>query len=334
MDSTTSSPVPRPANFAPDPKPVVLNVDLERTAPGTVGHYWLRLASDGLGQPICAPLLVARGKREGPVLGLTAAIHGDELNGIPVIQRLFADLDVEELRGTVVALPVVNAPGFHRQQRVFHDGTDLNHIMPGRADGNASQVYAHRLVDRFLRHVDYLLDLHTASRGRVNSYYVRADMSQEITRQLALLQNPQLIVHNPPNDGTFRGTADDMDIPAITLEVGNPGVYQRKLIRSGLVGVHNVLSHLGMTDDEIIPPAKPTIQCKRSYWLYTEMGGLLQLHADLLDEVQKGQHVATMRNVWGEVMQEYHAPEDGVVIGKSVSPVNVSGGRILHLGIR
>lgn len=313
--------------------PIVLKFNLEDTPPGTIRHYWLRLASDGLGTPMLVPLMVARGAAPGPVLGLTAAIHGDELNGISVIQRLFADLEVSELSGTVVAVPVVNLPGFNRQQRFFADGSDLNHLMPGKANGNASQVYAYRLVQRFLQHMDYLLDLHTASRGRINSYYVRADMSQEVTRKLALLQNPQLIVHNPPNDGTFRGTADEMEIPAITLEVGNPGVYQKKLIRSGLVGVHNVLSHLGMTEDEVVEPNVPTILCRKSYWMYTETGGLLHVHAELLERVKRGQLVASLRNVFGELTQEYFAPEDGVVIGKSTSPVNQSGGRILHLGI-
>jgi predicted deacylase len=315
------------------PLPVVLAFKLEDTKPGTIRHYWLRIASDGMGVPIVVPLMVARGVKPGPTLGITAAIHGDELNGISVVQRLFADLEVETLCGAVVAIPVVNVPGFHRQQRVYSDGSDLNHLMPGKENGNASQVYAYRLVDRFLKHVDYLLDLHTASRGRVNSYYVRADMSMEITRKLALLQHPQLIVHNPPNDGTFRGTADALDIPAITLEVGNPGVYQKKMIRSGLVGVHNVLSYLKMTDDEEETLQASAILCKKSYWLYTQTGGLLQVHVDLLERVEKDQLVASLRNVFGELVQEYFAPEKGVVIGKSTSPVNQSGGRILHLGI-
>lgn len=313
--------------------PIVLRFQLEDTPPGTIRRYWLRLASDGMGNPMLVPLMVARGNKPGPVLGLTAAIHGDELNGISVIQRLFADLDVEDMAGTVVAVPVVNLPGFNRQQRFFADGSDLNHLMPGKANGNASQVYAFRLIDRFLSGVDFLLDLHTASRGRVNSYYVRADMSQETTRRLAQLQNPQLIVHNPPNDGTFRGTADEMNIPAITLEVGNPGVYQKKLIRSGLVGVHNVLSYLKMTDDEVVAPSIPTIICRKSYWMYTETGGLLHVHVNLLERVEKGQLVASLRNVFGDLTQEYFAPERGVVIGKSTSPVNQSGGRILHLGV-
>ncbi len=327
MESTTTSAV------GPNGLPIVLKLDLAQTPVGTIRHYWLRLAADGMGNPMCVPLMVARGVEAGPTLGLTAAVHGDELNGVSVIQRLFADLDVETLRGTVVAIPVVNIPGFNRQQRFFADGSDLNHLMPGKEKGNASQVYAYRLVNRFLKQLDYLLDLHTASRGRVNSYYVRADMSQESTRKLALLQNPQLIVHNPPNDGTFRGTADELDIPAITLEVGNPGVYQKKLIRSGLVGVHNVLSHLGMTDDELLTPTASTIICRKSYWIFTETGGLLQVHVDLLERVEKGQLIASLRNVFGELIQEYHAPEKGVVIGKSIAPVNQSGGRILHLGV-
>jgi len=320
-------------NPANGPLPVVLSFKLNETKPGTISHYWLRIASDGMGVPIVVPLLVARGTKPGPTLGITAAIHGDELNGISVIQRLFADLEVETLSGAVVAIPIVNVPGFHRRQRMYLDGADLNHLMPGKENGNASQVYAYRLVDRFLKHIDYLLDLHTASRGRINSYYVRADMSMEITRKLALLQHPQLIVHNPPNDGTFRGTADALDIPAITLEVGNPGVYQKKMIRSGLVGVHNVLSYLKMTEDEEVHPKESTILCKKSYWLFTQTGGLLQVHVDLLERVEKEQLVASLRNVFGELVQEYFAPEKGVVIGKSTSPVNQSGGRILHLGI-
>ena len=304
-----------------------------KVAPGELKRYWLRLISDPLGEPVRIPVLYARGAHEGPKLALTAAVHGDELNGIRVIQRLFEDLPLKDMRGTVIGVPVVNVPAFFRQQRRYADGVDINHIMPGRADGNASQIYAARLMDRLVKHFDYLLDLHTASRGRVNSYYIRADMSGEATRQLALLQNPQLIVHNPPSDGTLRGAAAALDIPAITLEVGNPSVYQKKLIRSGLAGVHNVLSHLNITDDEIEPPATAPIICRKSYWLYTDTGGLLTVEVELLQSVKAGQVVATLRDVFGRVKKRFKAPEAGVVIGKSTNPVNSSGGRILHLGI-
>ncbi|MBB4080116.1 hypothetical protein GGR28_002746 [Lewinella aquimaris] len=317
----------------PAETPTIFSLSDIDQPPATIRRYWLRIISDGLGEPVRVPLLVAKGTEEGPVLGVTAAVHGDELNGIRVIQRLFGDLDVSELRGTIVGVLVVNIPAFLRQTRVYTDGFDLNHVMPGKENGRASEVYAFRLMDRLIRHFNFLLDLHTASRGRINSYYVRADMSQEATRQLAILQNPQLIVHNPPSDGTLRGAADTLDIPAVTLEVGNPGVYQRTLIRSGIEGVHNVLSHLGMTDDEIIAPASPPVICKRSYWIYTHTGGLLTVDVDLLQEVKAGDLIATQRDVFGSLKEQYLAPEDGIVIGRSTMPVNRSGGRILHLGI-
>lgn len=312
---------------------VIRDLQLDDMPRGMMARYWLHLVNDGLGMPVYIPLLVARGVENGPVMGLTAAVHGNELNGIPVIQRLFKEIKVENLRGTLVGVPVVNIPSLLRNKRRFIDGTDLNHIMPGREDGNVSQVYAYRLVNRIIQHFDYLVDLHTASFGRVNSYYIRADMKEPVTRKMALLQNAQIIVHNPPSDGTLRGAADALGIHAITLEVGNPNTFQKGLIRSGLTGIHNLLHYLEMTEGSIEENTSPTIHCDRSYWLYTDTGGILTVHPGVTDRVEKGEVIASLRNIFGDLIQEYRAPEDGVVIGKSVSPINQTGGRILHLGI-
>ncbi len=316
-----------------DDIPIIEQIDITKTPKGEIKYYWLKLISDGFGVPINVPVMVARGVGDGPVLGVTAAVHGNELNGISVIQRLFNEVDPTELRGTIVGIPVVNIPAFIRKKRRFNDGVDLNHIMPGKEDGNVSQVYAYRFMERVVKHVDYLLDLHTASTGRINSYYIRADMDQPIVKKLALLQNADIIVHNPPSDGTLRGAADDLNIPAITLEVGNPSTFQKRLIRSGVDGVHNVLCHLDMVDDEIAELDKETVICKSSKWIYTDTGGLLTINVDLRQIVEKGEKIAELRNVFGTRIKEYFAPEDGIVIGKSISPVNQTGGRILHLGI-
>lgn len=315
-----------------EPK-IIQQFNLSDTPKKSIRHYWVDLITDGMNNPMRVPIMVARGTEDFPILGLTAAVHGNELNGIPVIQRLFSEIDVNELKGTIVGVPVANIPSFIRKKRRFNDGVDLNHIMPGKADGNVSQVYAYRFFEKLVKHFDYLLDLHTASLGRVNSYYVRADMKHPVTRKLAMLQGAQLIVHNPPSDGTLRGAADEIDIPAITLEVGNPNTFQRKMIKSGIIGVHNVLSYLEMTDDEIELPDIPTVICRKSYWIYTDVGGLLQVHVALMEAVKEGDLLASIRDIFGNLIKEYFAPEDGVVIGKSVSPVNQTGGRILHLGI-
>lgn len=313
---------------------VKTSFNVKDTPPQSICYYWIDLITDGLGVAIRVPVMVARGKEDFPVLGITAAVHGNELNGIPVIQRLFSEIDPTELKGIIVAIPVVNIPSYIRHKRRFNDGVDLNHIMPGKADGNVSQVYAYRFFEKFVRHMDYLLDLHTASTGRINSYYVRADMKHPITRKLALLQNAQIIVHNPPSDGTLRGAADAIDIPAITLEVGNPNTFQKKMIKSGLIGVHNVLSYLEMIDDPVEKSENPTVVCQRSYWIYTDVGGLLALHVDLMEEVEQGTLLASIRDIFGNMVKQYYAPEAGIVVGKSVSPVNQAGGRILHLGIK
>jgi len=313
--------------------PMIENFNVEDTPRGTRKHYWLKIISDGFANPICIPLIVMRGMGDGPVLGVTAAVHGNELNGISVIQRLFNEVEVEELRGTIVGVPVVNVPAFIRKKRRFNDGVDINHIMPGKEDGNVSQVYAYRFVQRFIKHIDYLLDLHTASTGRINSYYIRADMDLPMVRKMALLQNADIIVHNPPSDGTLRGAADELGIPAITLEVGNPSTFQKKLIRSGVEGIHNVLCELNMVTDTMISEERNTVLCKESLWIYTDAGGLLTIPVELRQIVKKGELIAVLRDIFGTKIKEYYAPKEGIVIGKSISPVNQSGGRILHLGI-
>lgn len=310
----------------------ITKLNISDTKKGTIAHYWMKLVSDGFGSPICIPVMVARGIQDGPILGLTAAVHGNELNGISVIQRLFGEIDIEELRGTIVAVPVVNVPAFQRKRRRFVDGTDLNHIMPGRKNGNVSRVYAYRFMKLLANQFEYLLDLHTASTGRINSYYVRADMDDPVVQKMALLQNADIIVHHPASDGTLRGSSAKLGIKAITVEVGNPNTFQKRLIRSGIEGVHNVLCHLNMIDDEIIEPEKETILCKSSKWMYTAKGGFLTVSVELREHVKKGQEVASLRNVFGKSIEKYYAPFDGIVIGKSVDPVNKSGGRILHLG--
>lgn len=309
------------------------NLDLDQFEKGRLHKVWFDIITDPLGEPISIPVLIGRGKREGPVLGLTAAVHGNELNGIPVIQRLFKYIEEEEVSGTVVGIPVVNVPGLLRKKRRFVDGVDLNHIMPGEKHGNVSQVYGYRFVNALVRHFDYLIDLHTASSGRENSYYIRADLKDERTKQMALLQNAQIIVHNPPSDGTLRGAAEELGITAITLEVGNPNTFQRGMIRSVITGLSNFMVYLGMIPGKIEPAEVEPIICERSYWIYTDHGGLLSVKPELVGRIAKGDIIATQYDIFGDAIVEYRAPESGVVIGRSRSPVNLTGGRILHLGI-
>lgn len=313
--------------------PVIKDLDLSLVKPGTQARFWVHVVSSGMAQPILVPLLVCKGKEEGPILGLTAAVHGNELNGLPVIQKVFNQVNVNTLKGTLVGVPVVNIPGFLLNQRKFNDDRDLNRLMPGKQDGDTSQVYAYRIVKKIVKHFEYLIDLHTASFGRINSYYIRSDMNDPITAKMAELQNADIIVNNEGHDGTLRNAACELGIHAITVEAGDPHRFQKGMIHSAITGIFNVMSHLGMIDDPIIEPDELPFYCSHSYWLYTTAGGILEIAPQITERVKKGQRIAIVRNVFGDIIREYHAPEDGIIIGKSVNPVNQTGGRIIHLGI-
>ncbi len=314
--------------------PIVKKIKLENYEKNTLSYQWVHLVSNGIAQPIHVPVIIGKGIKDGPVLGITAVVHGNELNGMSVIQRLFNSLDLEKLSGTIIGVPVVNVPSILVNERRFVDGVDLNRIMPGDKDGNRSKIYANRIINRIVKNFDFLLDLHTASFGRVNSYYVRADLSSKIAKELALIQNPQIILNAPPKDGTLRGAAADLGIDAITIEVGDPDKFQKGMIRSSLTGVYNTLSFLKMYEEDIDKAEDEAIICKKSYWIYSRIGGIIQVHVQLTQQLKKGDLIATVRDVFGQVLKEYFAPEDGIVIGKSSNPIGQTGSRLIHLGVK
>ncbi len=309
------------------------SLDIERLPVGAVSRVHIEVVGDGLGTDILVPVLVARGAKAGPTFGITAAVHGNELNGISAIQALFENLDLRQLRGTIVGVTAINVPGLHNHQREFVDGMDLNKLFPGKPHGNVAQVYAHRIVQRIVRQFDYLVDLHTASFGRINSLYVRADMLHPQAARMAYLQRPEIIVHNPASDHTLRGTAMDLGIPAITVEIGDPQRFQPNYIRSSRTGLKRVLADAHMVPKMRVAEGPEPVICDTSYWLFTDRGGLLEVLPKPTERVTKGERIAILRNAFGDVIREYCAPEDGIVVGKSVNPVGQTGARILHLGI-
>ena len=326
---------PSESNHSPFQRPpIVTELGLDSLEPGKIHRMRVTMTENATGNETLLPAVVLRAQDPKPVVGVTAVIHGNELNGIPVIHRLLSTLNETALiKGTVVAVPIVNVPGYMRKQREFEDGVDLNRIMPGSAGGDESQFYAARFMDRVAREFDYLIDLHTASAGRVNSLYVRADMSKPEIAKMARLISPQIIVHSPEPAGSLRGACADRVTVALTVEVGDPQRLQRGLVRAARLGIQEVLEDLGMipnvsdTDDDDI------IECKKSYWIYSDRGGFLNVLPKLADTVEEGEVIARLFNVWGDMVREYLAPEKGIVVGKSTDPAARAGSRIMHLGI-
>ena len=308
-------------------------INLEELPRGVTHRRFVKLIDDGIGMSLRIPVLIARGSKEGPKLGVVAALHGNELNGIPLIHRLFQGLDCTKLKGTIIAVLVANLPGYLQHQRHFNDGEDLNRVFPGRADGNMSQIYAHALLHRIINRFEYMIDLHTASFGRVNSLYIRADMDDPIIRDMALRIQPQIILHNPAPPKTLRGQAISLGIPSLTLEIGNPHRIQKDLVRESLLGIKNVMRSLKMLSGGNPNKIHTPVLCRSSYWMYTQEGGILDTLLPVSTQVQKDEPIARLKNIFGDIIKEYKAPEDGIIIGRSINPVAQSGARIIHLGI-
>ena len=317
---------------------IIDELAIDQLPRGACAKLLVDLINDGLGRSLRLPVMVARGQHPGPILGITAALHGNELNGIPVIHDLFKSIDLKSLRGTIVGVMVVNVPAYLNNARTFDDRTDMNHVMPGKPHGSIAQIYAHRFLNRIIRHFEYLIDLHTASFGNVNSLYVRTDMTNEITAKMAYLQRPQIILHNPASDRTLRGAAAELGIPAITVEIGDPQVFQPRVIAASLTGVRRVMAEIGMLAKrsrkrkESQKPGPQPILCSSSDWIYTDNGGLLDVLPKPTDIVKANDVIALQRDIFGEVIAQYRAPHDGIVIGKSMNPVAQTGARIAHLG--
>lgn len=316
-------------------------LDLEQLAPNTKNRIWLKMIDDGMSQPISIPVIVIRGKKPEPVLGLIAAIHGNELNGIKIIQEIIEEIDEKKFQGTLIAIPGINGISIPQHKRRYIDGEDLNRNFPGKEKGNRSQQYVWQINKKVLAKLDYLIDMHTASFGRENTLYVRAALQNDTIRQMARLQDADIILNSnglPSTNEqitatrTIRAEAMFNGIPCITVEYGNPQVYQPEIIQRGRTGIENIMSWLEMIDKEIDYPDEPVL-CNKSYWIYVEEGGYLEVLVDLRQKLKRGELIAVMRNPFGDILKKYYCPEDGIVIGKSSNPINMSGGRIIHLGI-
>lgn len=287
--------------------------------------------------------MVAKGNHSGPVFGLTAALHGNEVSGIPIIQKIFHDLApyVTELRGTIVAVVCVNKFGFETSSRFYQDGSDLNRAFPGNATGPRSSQFAHHFFEKIVGHFNYLIDLHTASFGRLNSFYVRAAMNDPVIAKMAKLIRPTAIVHNvgrggDGGSGTLRAAAMARGIKALCIEIGDPLVFQTNLIVNTYMGIARVIDDLDMLN---IPEVRendrrpdPMI-CQRSYWIHTDRGGILVVTPEVGQRVKKGDFIGSVVDIFGFILREFEAPEAGVVIGKSSNPSNRQGDRVLHLGV-
>ncbi|RAO68930.1 uncharacterized protein BHQ10_004942 [Talaromyces amestolkiae] len=325
--------------------PVYKNLDPSTLTEGKVVKFNLVLTANAL-ETVNVPVLAYRSRKAGPTVGITCAIHGNEINGIPVIQKLFEDINnnsLELLSGTVIGVPVVNVPGFLASIRQFDDESkqDLNRLMPGKQTGAAPEQYAHAIFNKIVSSFDYVIDLHTASAGRQNSLYVRADMSHPTIGGLARLMQPQVLVHIATK-GSLRGCAQSQGIHALTVEIGNPSVFQPNFINATYAGIRRVIASIGLTSEyeptpsiiESIRKITPegTAVCTRSFWVYSKLGGILKVFKKPAERVHPRELIGEIQTIFGDPVEKIYAPDfETVVVGIEANPVAKSGNRVVSV---
>lgn len=320
---------------------LIQKLDLESLENGKIHRFNLQIGVNHFSEAISIPVIVIKGKAVTPTLGLTAAIHGNELNGIGIIHRLVEEIEATNLNGSIIAIPGLNPQAIALQQRTHPEGEDLNRIFPGKKTGNEASQLTYEITQKLLPSFTHLIDMHTASFGRENSFYVRATLGDSTMYKMAYAQQADIVLNSAgaPSAGakasglTLRAMAMSMGIPSITVEYGNPQVYQKEMISRGLNGLMNTLSVLDMIQQEAVTTDLKTVTCASSYWIYTDTGGYLEIPVELNEQVDKGDIIGKIRDPYGHILKTYLAPESGIVIGKSSNPVNSAGGRIIHLGI-
>lgn len=303
----------------------------ETVHPGESRDILLRVAESFNNSGIHIPLHIKRGPGPGPTLFVTAALHGNEINGTGAIRELLYDADLHIRRGTLILVPVLNIIAFERHSRYLPDRRDLNRCFPGSPDGSLSSRLAHRIFEEIVRGADYGIDLHTASVRRTNYPNVRGDLSIPAVRQLAEAFGAEIIVNGKGPDKALRREACKAGCPTIILEGGEVWKVEPTIVEAASRGVRNVLSHLGMLSGK---PRKPRMQLliEKTKWVRADNGGFLQFHVQPGEIVDRDQPLATNTTLLGERLNTLLAPFDGIVIGMTSLPSTSPGEPVCHIG--
>ena len=287
------------------------------------------------------PVEVVRGtgseaEGAGPTVWLTAAIHGDELNGVDVIRRVLAKATPERLRGTLIAVPIVNVFGFNARSRYLPDRRDLNRSFPGSAGGSMASQLAHLLMTEVVAHADVGVDLHTGSDHRFNLPQVRANLEDPETRRLAEAFAAPITMQSAVRDGSLRGAATALGKPVLLYEAGEPQRFNRECIDAGVRGVLNVLRALQMLPPKVKrageEPRPASVRVPSSKWVRAKRSGIFRPVAELGERVNKGDRLGVIADAFGRNRSGLKAPFPGVVIARANNPLVHRGDGVVHLG--
>ncbi len=302
-------------------------------------RFYFRAGWRNTGEPIHVPVEVLKGEEPGKTLLITAGVHGDELNGIRVLHLLMASLSPKKLKGTIISVPGINQTGMNANSRHYLSSAangakeDPNRRFPGKLSGSGSAaLYIGNIWHNLLKNnADIAVDLHTQTTGTEYPLFVFSDFRNAKSKALAMALMPDIIKNDEGQSGTLETTFMQIGVPAVTFELGAPKVFQTNMIRRAVLGLKNVLVVEGFTPGEEIKPITSPFIGQDYTNVYSKEGGVTVVHVNLLEKVEKGQHIATVFDGFGEEVRKYYAPHKGRILAKATDPLREAGAMIVRI---
>ncbi|MDX1676251.1 succinylglutamate desuccinylase/aspartoacylase family protein [Arsukibacterium sp.] len=274
---------------------------------------------------------VIHGRQDGPVLLITAALHGDEINGVEICRRLLKLPRLNRIKGTLVVVPIVNTYGFVQQSRYLPDRRDLNRSFPGSEKGSLGSRMAYQFTDKILKCCTHAIDLHTGAIHRANLPQVRTSAKDKTALRMAEVFNAPVIIKAASREGTMRGTANNLGIPILLYEAGEALRFDEQSIKIGVRGIVNVMQDLGMLSGKTKAPENRSVFSKKSSWVRAEHDGIARYYVTLGQTVKTGDILAHIYSPYSDFEVAIQASFDGVVIGRNNLPLVNEGEALFHV---
>jgi len=282
------------------------------------------------GSQLTLPVLVVHGRQDGPTIWISSTIHGDEICGVEIVRRVLERVDPRSLRGTLIALPVVNVHGFNTRDRYLPDRRDLNRSFPGSPRGSMAARIAHMIMTQIVHRCSIGIDLHTGADHRINYPHVRGDLDDPRVLELATTFAAPLSLHARTRDGSLRAAGTEAGATVLVFEGGEPDRFDEHAIRVGTAGAIRVLASAGMIDDAE-QAAEDTRLARRSSWMRATRSGIARLDVELGAAVERGDRLATVRDPFGKRLAVVTSRMAGMVVGHTQHPLVNKGDAVAHI---
>ncbi len=304
----------------------------ESVVPGTQADIGLPITTMATGYSSQLAVRVLHGAKPGPTVFVSGAIHGDEIIGTAIIQRIANVLSPEEMSGTLMLVPVANIFGFLSHTRYLPDRRDLNRSFPGNANGSLAGQVANVFFSEIVSKASLGIDIHAAAVHRYNLPQIRIATGNKNLVELAMAFGAPVIIESPLRDGSLRAIAEKHDVEMLLLETGEALRFDRFSIEAGVAGVQRVLAYMGMieADDGLAEVSVPA-RSNKTQWVRSPRGGVTHRMRKSGDAVRKGDLLAAVAGLFGEDPEEIVSPIDGIIIGHATLPVVHQGDALFHI---